>query len=224
MELSTAEKFILLILHPEKPRYIVPEQRRTAGLAGAVLLDLAMEERIDISDKRVKVKSQNTKLSAAHSIALRKIYQAKKEKKVKAWISHFTMWNRKIRMPLLDEMKKKRLIAIEKKRFLFIPYKRSRLLDRKKRDTLIREIREAILQKKAIDSEMSAILGLIEASKNHKVISNDREELKKIRAELKKILESDVISQGVIKVIREMQAAVTAAVASSTVAATAGSH
>lgn len=221
MELSTPEKFLLLIHHPKKARYVVPEQKRNAGIAGGILLDLAMDEKIRLVDKKVKVLSRTTKISKAHNMALKKIADAPKERKAKCWVSRLAGSNSKYRHALLDDMARKRLVLLEDRRFLFIPYKTSRLLEPSKQAKLASGIREAILVKKEPDSEMAAILGLIEATKLYRIISKDRQEQKVIKARLREMLKDDAILKGVGQAIREMQAAVASSVAATTAATSA---
>ena len=200
---------------------MVPEQKRNAGIAGGILLDLAREEKIKVVDKRIKVLSRATKTSQAHNLALKKIAGSNKEKKAKTWISNIASWNGKYRHALLEDMRRKRLIQVEKKKFLFIPYTKTRLLDRKKQTALAAELREVILQKKKLDSETAAILGLIEATRIYRIISKDRREQKEMKTRLREMLADDAILKGVGEAIREMQAAVAASVAATAAATSA---
>ena len=121
MSLTTAEKFLILAHHPEKPKYAIPEQMRNVGLIGAILMDLANEERIVIEEGRIKVRSTNTRLPDPHRAILGKIQQSTRPKKVKAWISRFAQLPGKYRKAIQVELERKGIMRIEKKRFLFIP-------------------------------------------------------------------------------------------------------
>jgi hypothetical protein len=223
MELSTAEKFILLVHHPAKARYLVAEQKRNAGIAGAMLLDLTLDKKIEIVDHRIRVRSHTTKISPAHILVLRKLTDSGREKKARSWISNLTLRGGKYRRILIENMQKKRILKLERKRFLFIPYIKTRLLNPKKHAELVKQIRSVILEKQQIDNEMSAILSLIDGTKTYRIISKERSELKAIKSRLKDVLKDDVISRDVDKVIKEMQAAVAIAVSTAVVASSASS-
>ena len=60
-------------MHPEKPRYVIPEAAINPGLFGAIFVDLSIEGKIEFEDKRIKAKSSYTKISKAHNEILRKI-------------------------------------------------------------------------------------------------------------------------------------------------------
>ena len=87
MELSIAEKFLLIILHPQKSKYLISDQMINPGFFGAILADLAVEKKIEIQNKRIIAKSDYTKLSEAHNLILSKITTSRKTKRIKTWIS-----------------------------------------------------------------------------------------------------------------------------------------
>ena len=53
MKQNTAERFLILIQHPEKSRFLVSDQVKNVGLIGAILLDLSFEDTINIETDRV---------------------------------------------------------------------------------------------------------------------------------------------------------------------------
>lgn len=65
---NTAEKFLILIQHPDKYRSIVSNQIRNVGLIGSILLDLANSDNLEIENGRLLIKSKNTDLSQSHSM------------------------------------------------------------------------------------------------------------------------------------------------------------
>ena len=89
---------------------------------------------------------------------------------------------------------------------------------------MVAELRETLFGNRKIDNETAMLLGLVQACKMHKVVCHGRDEVKACKARLKEILERDIISSGVDKVIREMHAAVMGAVVASTAATTAAAH
>ncbi|MFO7620157.1 MAG: GPP34 family phosphoprotein, partial [Bacteroidales bacterium] len=57
---NTAEKFLLIAHHPEKGRFTISPMYIKYGLAGAILLDMTLEDRIDLTDKRLILKTAGT--------------------------------------------------------------------------------------------------------------------------------------------------------------------
>jgi hypothetical protein len=207
MELNTAEKFLLIILHPEKSGYLVNDTLLNPGLFGAILFDLSLEGKIEIIDKRIVAHSGFTKLSEVHNKVLGKIAAAKKRKKVKTWIAGFTWNGRKFRHMMLHTMAMKGLVRLEDKRFLIFPYKSARLLNKNARKSLLENLRDIILKNKQPDNETASILGLVQACKMQKIISKDKAELKSVKSNLKTLVNQDSISGEVQQVIKEIQIA-----------------
>ncbi len=218
--LNLAEKFIVLAMHPNKPRYLISDQAIIAGLTGAILLDLTLEGKLEIRNQILHAKSGNSQISATHAEYLNIIQTSTKERKIKHWIQKFTNKSQSRRKQIHEGLKSKGFVKIEYKRFLFIPYIKAYLIRKNERSKLIEEIRSILIYSKKPNAEMAPILGLIEAGKMYRVISKNRSEVKDFRKKLKEIMKSDLIASGVNQVITEMQAAVTAAIIVSTVAVT----
>ena len=217
---TTSEKFLILIQNPEKSNYLISDQMRNIGLIGSILLDLVNEKSIDIENGKVKAKTTKTKLSTSHKQILGLISQSKRTKKIKTWISRFSRNSRQYQKQIFEQLETKKLIRIEHKKFLFFKYFKTRLIDRKTREQIIKEIRDVIFKNKQIESDNAAILGLVQACKMYKVICNDKKERKVCKLKLKEIIKNDSISQGVDKVIKEMQAAIAVVITSSAVVPT----
>jgi len=209
--MNTAEKFLLLVMHPEKSRYVIPEAAINPGLFGAIFVDLSIEGKIEFEDKRIKAKSSYTKISKAHNEILRKIAASKKRKKIKSWIAGFAWKSRKYRHMILHDLEMDGKIRLEDKRFIIFPYKRAYLIDRNYRESQLKELNDIILTGKSLDVETASILGIIEACKMHKVLTRNKESLKMIKSNLKEMVKHDSVSQEVKQVIAEMQAAAVAA-------------
>ncbi len=220
--LNLAEKFILLGMHPNKARYLISDQALIAGLTGAILLDLTMEGKLEIRDQMLHASTNKSNLSAIHTEILNTIYSFPKKRKIKIWIQRLSNKSQSRRKKIHEGLKSKGFVRIEYKRFLFIPYIKSYLIKKNERTKLIDEIRGILIYSKKPSAEMAPILGLVEAARMYRVIARNRREIKDFRKKLKEIIKSDLIASGVNQVLTEMQAAVTAAIMVSTLAASTG--
>ena len=220
MELNTAEKFLLIVMHPEKPRYRIPETQINPGLFGAILMDLSLEEKIEFKDKRIISHSSYTKTSDAHNIILSKIAASKKRKRIKTWITAFAWNSRKYRHMILRDLVLKGKVRIVERSFLFIPYKSAFLIDKNIRKQILEDINEILLKNKPPGDEMACLLGIIDGCKAYKLVTKDKESLKIVKQNIKERVQNDSVSKEVQKVIQEMQVATIAATAATTTAAT----
>jgi hypothetical protein len=194
-----------------KSRFLVSEQVKNVGLIGSILLDLASAGKIEIMDGKLTAKSVDSDLSAAHKAVLEEIHNSPKERKVKRWVSRFSQKSGRYRKMVLQDLERKGAIVMEHHKFLFIKYYRTRLTNTPVRERLIGDLRAIIFNNKPPQAEDSALLGMIEAGKIYKIVSKDRQEVKQCKKKLKALKDSDLIVQGVDRVIKEMQVAIIAA-------------
>ena len=210
MTLTLSEKFILIAQHPDKGRLIVAGVPLYYGIAGALLMEMSLQERIVIVDGLVVLKNDKKITDSMMSEVAVMMRQSEKPKKIRFWTNKLYRKANKYKKEILAGMVKNGLLRSERKKFLFIPYTLIYLRDRRTRDKLIRYLRKAVLYPSSVEvtAEDVALLGLIEAAKMHKVIAENKEELKKIRKELKKVIEESPIAGVVAKTIKEVQAAI----------------
>ena len=221
---NTAEKFLLLIHHPTKARFIVSNQIKSAGLVGAILLDLVNDGHLEIENGQLIVKSIGSDLSTPHKMILEQIEKSSRARKIKPWVSKLTQRSRTFQKEVLLGLESKGVIAIAHKSFLGIKYYKTRLINTAIREKTIQGIHDNIFNDDKINKENALVLGLIDACNLQKIICPDKKELKLCKKKLKEIMKSDLISQGVDKVIKDMQAAVIGAIVASTVVVNAGSR
>jgi hypothetical protein len=220
MKLNISEHFLILALHPEKPHFIVTQPALNAGFIGSVFLDLSVTQQIEMQDATIAVTSQKQPASGIEGKILKAISESQKPRKARRWIAKFSQKARRYRLEVMKDLEKKGYVKIEHRSFLFIPYHRFRLINKPYRLQLAMDLRNAIIQGKTDDPRKAALLGLVKACKMQKTLSTDRNDLAVIKKKLKAMEEKEPISEGVDKVIREMQAAIVGAVVASSVAAT----
>ncbi|MBI9036935.1 MAG: GPP34 family phosphoprotein [Bacteroidales bacterium] len=223
MELNLAETFLLLSIKPEKSGFLIPVEKVNPGIIGAIFIELSEKKIAEIKDKKLIIKKLPSKLKFPFDEIVSRIYNSKKEKRVKTWVRSFSNKARKYRLYLLRDLENKGLVRITEKHFLFIHYKSVSLINKKVREKIINDLREALFKENNINNQSSPILALIQACKIQKVLVKEQGELRNIRIKLKEILKNNSISQDVDQVIKEMQAAVAGAVVVTAVVASSGS-
>lgn len=223
---NTVEKFLLIAHHPEKGRFMIPQIYIQYGIAGALLLDLTLEDRIETADKRLLLKSGKVSADPVISEVVTLISQSPRSRKTDYWVRKLATRHNKYKWQVLKSLADKRMVRIEEKKFLgLIPYRQSYLTESYTRSTMIRHLKSEILAYTREPSSASmAIAGLIEACRMHRILSDDREELKTIKAQLKKIIKDSPVSDIVSQTIKQVQAAIIASVTAAVFASAAGRH
>ena len=220
MELSTVERFLLLAQHPEKGRFTISGVQLNYGIVGALLLGMSLEKRIVLEDGTLVLKDKKKVKDPLIAEITEIISISDKKRKIKYWINKLNRKSNKYKWTILNEMDRKRLVRIDNKKFLgLIPYKLCYLKDGRTREKQIQHIRKAILHPSSVEitNDDIVIMGLVEACKMHKTFATNKEELKKIRKELKEIIKNSPIAEAMDKTIKEVQGAIVATMIATTV-------
>ncbi len=221
---NTAEKFLLIAHHPEKGRFMVSQMYIQYGIAGAILLDMTLEERIDIADKKLILKAARDSTDPVINEVTILMSQSPKSRRADHWVRKLATRHNKFKWQILNGLADKRIVRIEEKKFLgLIPYRKSYLIESYTRSNIVRQLKSEILAytREPSPSNM-AIAGLIEACRMQRTLSDDREERKTIKTQLKKINKESPVSDVVSQTIRQVQGAIIASVTATIIASTAG--
>jgi len=222
--LNTSEKFLLLAHHPEKGRLVVSRQFFRYGLAGAILLDLLLDGRLGMENGRIIPRPGNTPSYPVWSEVIQMITDSVRPRRAGYWVRRLAFRYNGYLNQIRAGLAGKRLLKIEESRLLgIIPWRRSFLTESYTRTNLIRQLKNDILVYRGDAGESSALAGLVEACGMRRILSTDREELKMIRSQVKKILKESPVSDAVAQTIRQVQAAIIASVTAS-IAASSGRH
>ncbi|MEO9873049.1 GOLPH3/VPS74 family protein [Ekhidna sp.] len=225
MELNTLQKFLLLAQHPKKGAFATSHIYISYGIIGAILLELALLDKISIEKEILIVKNDRGVDHSMFSEVLTKIKSSKKPRKVKHWIIKLARESRAYKWTILNELVDQRIVRIESKKFLgFIPYKRHYLIDKRIRTKLIDQVKKNIFSKEDLIEKDVIVLGLVEACKMHRIITTDRGELKRLKKELKEIIKDSPIAETVDTTIKQVQATIMMAIIAASVTTTTTSN
>ncbi|UCS94547.1 GPP34 family phosphoprotein [Echinicola marina] len=221
MDISIAKRFLLLAQHPEKGRMLISGIHLQFGLAGALLLQMSMEDKLNLKDELVYIK-KGAMFNDPQLLQIAEMIQSsRKPRKMKYWIQKIGHKASRWRYHYYDQMAKERLIKVEKKKFLgLIPYTQTYLLNSQVRNKLIQDLKSEIFRKKNIAPENMAVLGLVEACKMHNVLSKEKNQLKTLKKDLQQLVKESPISTNVDKTISEVQAAIISTIIATNVATT----
>jgi hypothetical protein len=216
---TTAEKFLIIAHHPEKGRFTTSLTYLQYGIAGALLLDLALWERISITGKRLILKPGKGLPSPVYDNVISLISQSSDSRKVGHWVTKLANRYGRYKWQILDGLVGKRIFRIEKKKFLgLIPFRQSYFTETLTRASLVRQLKNEILSGRGVTGEMNALAGLVKACSMEGVLSADRDELKRIRQQLKVMVVESPVSDVVSQTISQVQAAIIVTVAAAAVA------
>jgi hypothetical protein len=180
------------------------------GLAGAVLSELAMREKLTIDEKKRVILREGP--LAGDSIldqVLEKMYASDRSRKVLAWVNR--LGTGKLATSVADHLIEKSVLAREKKRFLWIiPYATYPQQNASAKYQIKCHLRAAILADETRDSHTIALLSLVRAVRMLDLVFT-RDERKAATRQIAEIVKGDVFGEAVARALRDIEAAATIA-------------
>ena len=192
------------------------------GLGGALLLELALAERVDVVDRRVVVLDPSPTGDALVDEALALIVAEEKSRKPGHWVSKFA---KKTRPRVLDRLVADGVLTVEKDKVLGV-FPRTKFpaaggVEPAAEVEARARMRAAVLGTGAVHPRTAALCALVAATDLDRKVFAELD-LKRVKARLKEIGDGEWAAAGVRKAVEEIQAAMLVAIVASTTAATAG--
>jgi golgi phosphoprotein 3 len=211
--LSFAEEIVLLALDDKKGSFVeLPSLALEQALAGAVLLELAFQNRIDTDLTHLTLVSDKPTGDKLLDPILKEIAQAKDKKDAKYWVGLISADGQKIRDGTLVRLVEKGVLKKEEKKFLWvIPGRRYPMLE----DREEKEVRKRILSV-VVDGEIPSprdvvIISLASACQLLRTVFSDGDLLRH-SPRIAEVAKMDLIGRAVSKSVAEVQEAVMRAV------------
>ena len=225
MDTKVSENFIILALNPRSGNYMIYGNYLNYGFLGAVLMDLALAGRIRIIDGRMSaVEEKGITGVHVHDRMYERLIKSRKPLKISFWIRRLAFNSGWYVREMRNLMVGNGVLKQERRRFLMIPYKLHYVADMGRRRKLIMRIKEILLYNKPPEDDEAMLLGIIYASKLHRALSDDRDERRKIRKALVSFMKESHMSPGIDTMVREIQLAISSAIAAAVVASSGTSH
>ena len=204
---------------------MIPSTYLQYGLAGAILLDLTISDRLETDGTKLSLKRSRPTTDTLLQEVTALMSQSTVPRKSEYWIRKLGARYNKYLLQLLKGLAGKRLLRIEEKKFLgLIPYRKSYLLESYTHSNLIRQLRSEIIAYRGVPGENFPLALIVSSCRMQKILTTDRDELKQIRAQLKLMAKEHPVSGAVAQTISQVQAAVIASITAAVVASTAGRH
>jgi len=120
MDLNLIDKLTLLALDDDKGTFITGPLYFTYSIAGAVLLELNLKNKIEILDKRVIVKSKSKIGEPLLDKLLDQITNSKKQRYLQHWVQSFGNKEREIKRETLNKLMSRGILTKKEDKFLWV--------------------------------------------------------------------------------------------------------
>jgi len=211
--LTLPEQLLLLALHDQKGTILSSASVSiNYGLAGAVLTELALREKVEIRDKKLVILSRSLTGDDILDAALDQIMNSAKERKADHWVNKLAGSKLKLRQLLLERLVKQGILKMEEHKILWVfdnphyPMK-----DASDEKGVREQLRRLVLWREEAEAQTVALMGLVNACGLTGEIFT-RAEKKEAKQRIKEIMKSDPVAKAVADTVAGVQAAVIASV------------
>lgn len=224
IELNLLEKYLLIALDDEKGKFVNDTIHLHYGFAGAILLELAVRDKIEVRGESIILKDKATEKSIALNKAIDYLTESG-EMKTKDLVNKLSKKASEYKNDTLQNLINKGVLSKEEGKFLWIfPNNKyptqNELPEMKLRDRLT----DVVLHGKSPEPEDVMLLSLIKVSGLTKEAFRDAEDRKAVKVKLEALTSDMKISQLINTSIREIQAAIMVAIMASVVVTTVTSN
>lgn len=210
MNLTLIDQLTLLALDDHKGDLIPDSTTFSYALAGALILELALEGRIDLSDEIVKVRDRSKTGDAILDQFLAMIYESKKERKVRSWIDRIGQKSEQIKKETIAKLIDQRILEKREEKILWVFNVDKYPTQNPKPENQLRgRLYDIVINHHTPDLKEIMILNLVESCRLEREVFG-KEHAKVFKKEMKRIKEDDQISSSVNKSIKEISEAINA--------------
>ena len=119
MKLNLIEEFLLIALDDDEGIFIADVNHLSYGIAGALLLELALEEKIELKDDKLVLVGKADSVDPLINQSIQ-AFENEKVRKVGFWIDAFKTNGKEIKNFTLDELINKGILRREKGKILWV--------------------------------------------------------------------------------------------------------
>jgi len=204
MELNLIDQLTLLALDDEKGTFLADSTSYSYAIAGAVIMELALEERIDLSGEKVVLKDRNKTGDKIIDTYFEIILQTEKEKKIKSWVERIGNKADKIKRDTIDKLINNRILEKKEDKILWIfSYNKYPTQNPRPENQLRSRLYDIIVNSHRPELKEIMLLNLIESCSLGKEVFG-KEQAKTFKKKLKSINEYDHLAGEVNKSVKEI--------------------
>ena len=210
MELNLIDQLTLLALDDERGTFVADSTAYSYAIAGAIIMELALEERIDLSGEKVVVKDKSKTGDKIIDTYFETISESEKERKVKSWVERIGSKANKIKLATIDKLIDDRILEKREDKILWVfSYNKYPTQNPRLENHLRNRLYDIIVNSHRPELKEIMLLNLIQSCSLGKEVFG-KEHAKTFKRKLKTINEYDHLGDSVSKSVKEICDAITA--------------
>jgi len=204
MELNLIDKLTLLALDDEKGTFLTSSPYFTYGIAGAVLLNLTLQNKIDIVNKKVIVVDRTHTKDSLLNQFLDKIINSKKQRSLNHWIQTIANKERDIKKETLKKLMAQGILTQREDKILWvIPNTKYPAKNVIPENELKRRLHAVVKRHKSPELDDIMLLSLIDACNLIRGVFG-KENTKLYKKNIKTLVESTLSSKAISSTVKEV--------------------
>lgn len=213
--LSLSEKLMLLALHDEKGSVLFSASTALPyGLAGALIIDLVFQERIALTEGKVKVRNPSPTGDGLLDETLQLIRASDKPRDIKYWVQRIYSKVKNLHKRVSNELIEKGILERREQKILWVfPSRRYPTINAAPENEIRKNIHEVVLRYKAPEKEDIALLSLVKSCDLIKEVF-DKPDRKIAKKRIEAIITGEIIGKAVTEVVTAV-VAITAVISAS---------
>lgn len=208
--MNLIDQLTLLALDDTKGTFVTSSMAYNYALAGAVIMELALENRIDLSGDKVRIKDKSKTGDRIIDMYFDQILQSKKERSMKTWVERIGNKASHIKNETIEKLIDQGILERKEDKILWIftvnkfPTKNAR-----PENHLRRRLYDVVVNHHHPELKEIMLLNLVAACDLEKEVFG-KAQAKNFKKRMKTINESDQFSKEISKSVREICDAITA--------------
>lgn len=204
LDLNLLDKLFLLAIDDEKGTFVSDSMVFGYCIAGAVLFELSIKERIQIVEKKIKIENKEKLNDEVLDYCLKIITESKKERKVDHWIETIGNKEGTIRKKVLDKLISLEILEVKENKALWIFTNRKYPAKNEFPENIIRRrLNEIILNESKAEIDEIMIISLVDSCGLNREVYG-KEIAKKKDKEIKRIIKDYQFAETTGKLIKEI--------------------
>jgi len=223
LELTLIDQLTLLALDDEKGTFVAESNAYSYALAGALIMELALQGRIDLSAKKVLIKDRNKTNDKVIDRYFDLILESAKERTLKSWIRSIGEKASKIKLDTVDKLIDNRILSKREDKILWVfTYNKYPMENPRPENKLRKRLYDVVVNGHRPELKDIMILNLIQSCGLGKEVFG-KEQVKTFKKKIETINQYDQMSGAISKTVKEINdeiAAVLVIIIASTVVTT----
>lgn len=206
MELKLKEKIVLLYLNDQSGGREKGGYHFEIGLSACILMDMLLEDLILIKEGKLHLQSIRHPQDPVYRDIVKLMQKKKKDRSLKVWVGELNMKANRYKKEIIKTLVTSRILRKEYHRFLGIPYHRYPTLNPNPENQFRQELIDKLKHSELLTQSDAAFLSILKATKSLSVLIKDKEDRKRITAELEKLAKDNAFGEAVNEVIKQVTA------------------